>query len=211
MNVKFNTNENILNKLEFLCKYDKLVTVSQSSLTTKRLKIIFSSPIMYSDDFTVNIKDLLSILRVTNEFEINNKNITVYYTKFLETNNFNVEIKKTYRIYDEKYKLSNSNVLMSIKIKNLQILNLSNITIKCNKNGDFSIFSNDIIETMFKTKVEIIDCNVDEIETRLRGSNLKILDIFDQDKIFYFFNNFILVYILEDLCTIIFMLNIFVI
>lgn len=166
---------------------------------------------MYSDDFTVNIKDLLSILRVTNEFEINNKNITVYYTKFLETNNFNVEIKKTYRIYDEKYKLSNSNVLMSIKIKNLQILNLSNITIKCNKNGDFSIFSNDIIETMFKTKVEIIDCNVDEIETRLRGSNLKILDIFDQDKIFYFFNNFILVYILEDLCTIIFMLNIFVI
>lgn len=36
MNVKFNTNENILNKLEFLCKYDKLVTVSQSSLTTKR-------------------------------------------------------------------------------------------------------------------------------------------------------------------------------
>lgn len=210
MKVKFLSEDNIICKLEFLNKYSKNVTVSQTSLTTKNLQIIFSSPITTSKDFTINIKDLISILKATNEFEIKNKKINLKYTKYVETNDFIVEIERSFKISDEDFKLPSSNVLMSVKISKLLILSSSNFTIQCNNDGQFIMTSNDILETKFESKVEVLDCNTDKVEICIRGNDLKILELFDQDKIFYFFKNFILVYVLEDLCSTIILLNVLV-
>jgi hypothetical protein len=199
--IKFNDSPLVLKKLIFLSRYSSIVTVTKTSLTTKNMQIIFPDEydiiLLNSEvsEFSIKINDLLYILGKTDECLVTKNHFIIKY----QVSEINVE--KKFKRYGEIFILPCSDPKLSIKVGKLIVLSEDDILIKCTDQGLFKMSSAVIIETRLVHKV-------DEVSVKVKSKDLRVLETFQNDKIFCMFDNYILVYVLEDKITNIIMLQI---
>ncbi|KAK6090499.1 hypothetical protein P3W45_000596 [Vairimorpha bombi] len=207
--IKFNDSPLVLKKLIFLSRYSSIVTVTKTSLTTKNMQIIFPDEydiiLLNSEvsEFSIKINDLLYILGKTDECLVTKNHFIIKY----QVSEINVE--KKFKRYGEIFILPCSDPKLSIKVGKLIVLSEDDILIKCTDQGLFKMSSAVIIETRLVHKnCSVINSKVDEVSVKVKSKDLRVLETFQNDKIFCMFDNYILVYVLEDKITNIIMLQI---
>ncbi|WUR03034.1 mitosis entry checkpoint protein MEC3 (MEC3) [Vairimorpha necatrix] len=197
--ISFDNSSIVIKKLELLRKYASMVTVTKNSLTTKKMQIIFPDTQMLIKEVstvTLKISDLIQILTKSEQCT-KNKNFIISKYKYND-----IEIEKKYKKFDEVLVLPCSEPNLSIRINQILILSDSDFIIKCDQTGLFEMSSNSLIETEFKLKnCTIINSKIENVIVKVKSRDLKILENFQNDKIFCFFSDYILVYILEDTIT----------
>lgn len=207
--IKFNNAPLILKKLTFLSRYSSIVTVTKTSLTTKNMQIIFPDDyeiILQNsevNELSIKINDLLYILGKTDECQVTKNHFIITY----QVSEINVE--KKFKRYEETFILPCSDPKISIKVGKLIVLSEDDILIKCTDQGLFEMSSAMIIETkLVHNNCSVINSKIEEISVKVKSKDLRVLETFQNDKIFCIFDNYILVYILEDKITNVIMLQI---
>lgn len=197
--ITFNDSPIIIKKLEFLSKYSSLVTITPNSLTTKKIQIIFSDTISLINNvtsLTFKTKDLLQLLTKSKEGNLIDKYFIIKY------HTSEIEIEKKIKIFDEIIQIPCSEPDLSIKVKEIKVLCEDDCIVQCSKDGLFKISSNNLIETCtIYNNCTVISHKIDHLSFKIKSKELKILESFKSDKIFCFFRDYILVYILEDRIT----------
>ena len=197
--ITFNDSPIIIKKLEFLSKYSSLVTITPNSFTTKKIQIIFSDTISLINNvtsLTFKTKDLLQLLTKSKEGNLIDKYFIIKY------HTSEIEIEKKIKIFDEIIQIPCSEPDLSIKVKEIKVLCEDDCTVQCSKDGLFKISSNNLIETCtIYNNCTVISHKIDHLSFKIKSKELKILESFKSDKIFCFFRDYILVYILEDRIT----------
>ncbi|EEQ82480.1 hypothetical protein NCER_100793 [Vairimorpha ceranae BRL01] len=204
--ITFNDSPIIIKKLEFLSKYSSLVTITPNSLTTKKIQIIFSDAISLINNvtsLTFKTKDLLQLLTKSKEGNLIDKYFIIKY------HTSEIEIEKKIKIFDEIIQIPCSEPDLSIKVKEIKVLCEDDCIVQCSKDGLFKISSNNLIETCtIYNNCTVISHKIDHLSFKIKSKELKILESFKSDKIFCFFRDYILVYILEDRITNIVMVSV---
>lgn len=204
--ITFNDSPIIIKKLEFLSKYSSLVTITPNSLTTKKIQIIFSDSISLINNvtsLTFKTKDLLQLLTKSKEGNLIDKYFIIKY------HTSEIEIEKKIKIFDEIIQIPCSEPDLSIKVKEIKVLCEDDCIVQCSKDGLFKISSNNLIETCtIYNNCTVISHKIDHLSFKIKSKELKILESFKSDKIFCFFRDYILVYILEDRITNIVMVSV---
>ena len=204
--ITFNDSPIIIKKLEFLSKYSSLVTITPNSLTTKKIQIIFSDTISLINNvtsLTFKTKDLLQLLTKSKEGNLIDKYFIIKY------HTSEIEIEKKIKIFDEIIQIPCSEPDLSIKVKEIKVLCEDDCIVQCSKDGLFKISSNNLIETCtIYNNCTVISHKIDHPSFKIKSKELKILESFKSDKIFCFFRDYILVYILEDRITNIVMVSV---
>ncbi|KAF5140604.1 hypothetical protein AAJ76_220007110 [Vairimorpha ceranae] len=204
--ITFNDSPIIIKKLEFLSKYSSLVTITPNSLTTKKIQIIFSDTISLINNvtsLTFKTKDLLQLLTKSKEGNLIDKYFIIKY------HTSEIEIEKKIKIFDEIIQIPCSEPDLSIKVKEIKVLCEDDCIVQCSKDGLFKISSNNLIETCtIYNNCTVISHKIDHLSFKIKSKELKILESFKSDKIFCFFRDYILVYILEDRITNIVMVSV---
>lgn len=197
--ITFNDSPIIIKKLEFLSKYSSLVTITPNSFTTKKIQIIFSDAISLINNvtsLTFKTKDLLQLLTKSKEGNLIDKYFIIKY------HTSEIEIEKKIKIFDEIIQIPCSEPDLSIKVKEIKVLCEDDCIVQCSKDGLFKISSNNLIETCtIYNNCTVISHKIDHLSFKIKSKELKILESFKSDKIFCFFRDYILVYILEDRIT----------
>lgn len=204
--ITFNDSPIIIKKLEFLSKYSSLVTITPNSFTTKKIQIIFSDTISLINNvtsLTFKTKDLLQLLTKSKEGNLIDKYFIIKY------HTSEIEIEKKIKIFDEIIQIPCSEPDLSIKVKEIKVLCEDDCIVQCSKDGLFKISSNNLIETCtIYNNCTVISHKIDHLSFKIKSKELKILESFKSDKIFCFFRDYILVYILEDRITNIVMVSV---
>lgn len=200
--IKFNNQPLIVKKLLFLSRYANTVTVTKNSLTTKNMQVIFPEDynILLDDsidkEFSIKISDILYLFSKTDECLINKKYFIIKYQMH------DINIEKKFKRYDEIFVLPCSEPNLSIKIGNFVVLSEDDVNIVCNNQGLFEMSSALIIETRLTLKnCTVISSKIENVSIKLKSKDIRILENFQNDKIFCFFDNYVLVYILENKIT----------
>lgn len=162
-----------------------------------------SSSTLDIPSLTLKVSDLLQILNKTDECEITKNNLIAKYQLS------EIEIERRFKKYDEILQLPCSEPNLSVKVSKIQVLSEDDYSIKSTNTGLFEMTSSHVIETSLKYhNCSVINEKVSEVNIKVKSKELKVLENFNNDKIFCFFDDYILVYILEDQITNIVMIQI---
>ncbi|KAF9763894.1 hypothetical protein NGRA_0967 [Nosema granulosis] len=183
----------LLEKLKLLERYSFKVTITPTAVITPNIKIILDK---FCDcEFTVSIKDLLQMLEKTGSFNITNK---MEYSYEIDVGGTGVTINRRFKLYDERFDIPYADPRFSLVVPNFPLLSTDDHSIEVDKDGNFSISSENIIETktIFRN-LNVVFSEIESFKCRVRYKDLKIIQEFKKEFVFSFFDDHILIHILE--------------
>lgn len=186
--------------LNFIGKFASRLTVSNSSICSEHIQI--EVPDFCDCGFTIKTRDLVTMLKYTNEFSIKGKELQYSYEVCAGGSLINFE--KVVNAYEETYKISSGIPLLNIVVNGFRVLSSDDHEIKADKKGNFTIQSFGVIETRTEyTGLRVIENIAESVNVKVRARDLYVLEKLDGDIIFSFLDSHILVYSLADDITIV--------
>lgn len=184
----------LYDKLKLLDKYASKVTVRHDSLTTHNIKITLNP---FSDtEFTVSVKELLSMCSVTNEFQMN-RNIHYAYT--VDIGGTSLTFKRRIKVYEELFTITYASPRFSIVVPSFVLLSTDDHSIEVDKTGRFEIRSDGYVKTGTTfSNLTIAHAEIDSFKCRVKHKALQPIEEFQNDLIFSFFDDHLMVHVLEE-------------
>ncbi|ADM11941.1 uncharacterized protein Eint_080040 [Encephalitozoon intestinalis ATCC 50506] len=193
------------NILVFVRKFASKITVTNTSICSR--SIFVEMPKFCDCSFTVRVKDFIAMLKQTQEFTVEEKELRYSYEASMEGSLVNVE--RRIKRYEEEYQIAGGVPLLSIAINGLKVLSSEEIEIKAGKDGNFVMESFGVVRTRSKySGLRVPESTVDSVTVKVRGRDLRILEELKGDVIFSFLDSHILAYSLGDNFTIVIQISI---
>lgn len=188
------TSKVLIDKLKLIEKYSRKVTVSTSSLSSPTLKVNLNH--ICDIEFTTNTRDLIQMLEHTSDFEIRSNQIVYSYS--VEVGGVSIECTRHFKLYEEKFDIPYADPRLSIVVRHFILLSSDDHSIEADSSGNFTISSNNQIETRTSFKgLNVAYHEVDKVCACVKFKDLEILREFDNEYIFSFFDDHLLIHILE--------------
>lgn len=184
----------ILQKLKLLEKYSYKVTVTPTSLVTSNIKIILDK---FCDcEFTVNIREFLMMLDKTGEFKLTNK---LEYSYEIDVGGLGILINRKIKLYEDRFDIPYADPRFSIVVPHFPLLSCDDHTILVQKCGTFEISSENIIKTKTEFKnLNVVFNEVDSFKVKVKYKDLQVIEEFKKELVFSFFDDHLLIHILES-------------
>lgn len=185
---KIHNSPELIQKVSFLSRHSHKAYVSRSSISSEFISIHQEN--LCDETFCISSKDLLDLLKNTQEFNIEGQVLVYAYDTVLGGNMARV-VKKV-PVFDSKFVFDFQNPLLTARISNFKCLSSEPTSVKFSENK-LVLETRTYIKTRMVIEASKVD-GIDTFEIEVSGKKLKIIEELENELVLCFYRDCIVVF-----------------